>query len=71
MEILSAQARTLLNKEEVIKVMEETLMHIYGLCIHVDLANAEIPPAARDCRRCVAENIADALSRKVGVTWEQ
>lgn len=71
MEILLAQARTLLDREEVIKVMEHTLMNIYGLCIHADLSSGEIPPAARDCRRCVAENIADALSRKAGVVWEQ
>lgn len=71
METLLAQVRTLLDKDQVIKVMEETLMHVYGLCIHADLDSGEIPPAARDCRRCVAEHIADALARKVGVVWEQ
>jgi hypothetical protein len=70
MEMSLAQARTLLNKEDAIEVMEETLMHVYGLCIHVDLDSGVIPPAARDCRRCVAEHIADALSRKAGVVWE-
>jgi hypothetical protein len=71
MEILLAQARTQLDKETAIAVMEQALMHVYGLCIHVDLDAGVVPPAARDCRRCVAEELASALNRKAGLVWEQ
>jgi hypothetical protein len=71
MEMSLAQARTLVNKEAVLSAIEESLMHVYGLCVHVDLDAGIIPPAARECRRCVAEHVADALSRKVGVTWDR
>lgn len=70
MEIRLDLARTLVDKEQVIGVVEETLMHVYGLCIHTDLNAGIIPPAARDCRRCVAEHVADALNRKVGISWD-
>lgn len=70
METLLAQARTRVDRENVIKVTEDALMHIYGLCVHTDLDSGAIPPAARDCRRCVAEHVADALSRKAGLTWD-
>lgn len=71
MEISLAQARIPLDKETTIKVMEEALMHVYGLCIHADLDAGVVPPAARDCRRCVAEELASALNRKAGLVWEQ
>lgn len=70
METLLARARTPLDRQTTIDIFEETLMHVYGLCIHTDLNEGVIPPAARDCRRCVAEHLADALHRKAGVRWD-
>jgi len=56
-------------RDEAITTIQEALSRVYGLCTHARSANS-IPPAARDCRECVAEHIADFLEERKVVRWD-
>lgn len=50
-----------------VEVVRDTLEKIYGLCRHTEKPN--VPPAAKDCVTCVAEEVVDSLERDVGLRW--
>jgi hypothetical protein len=57
-----------MRKQDALNIVENTLPRIYGLCSH--RIEGAIPPAARDCYSCVAEEVVDALERSLGLRWE-
>lgn len=61
------QSRPNITKEMAVEVVRDTLEKIYGLCRHTEKPN--VPPAAKDCVTCVAEEVVDSLERDVGLRW--
>ena len=56
-------------RDEAITTIQEALSRVYGLCTHPS-AGAAIPPAAKDCRECVAEHVVDFLEERKVVRWD-
>lgn len=58
-----------MNRNQVLATIKNALSSIYGLCIHD--SGQSIPPPARECSTCIAEEISDALERELGIRWER
>jgi hypothetical protein len=56
-------------RDEAITAIQEALSRVYGLCTHTP-SGEPIPPAARDCKECVAEHVADFLEERKVVRWD-
>lgn len=57
-----------MTREQALKAISEALPKVYGLCHHAQ--EGPLPAPAKECSRCVAEEVMYALEQSVGLRWE-